>query len=257
MNTNTDAHEVKSFETDVLARSAAVPVVVDFWAAWCGPCRVLGPVLERLAESSEGEWELAKVDVDAHQDIAGRYGVSGIPAVKMFVDGNVVGEFTGALPQQMVAQWLKRFLPAKSAKETARAEELIARGNPEEAGEILKSILVSEPDNRHVRTVLAATLLFSDRQQATALVQDIEEDSADFPTVEMIRTIAGLGERRDHPESLQDDEVKGMYLDAVNHLFAHRYDDALNAFIAVIRLLGDDHEFTRSHRRDFGSALNS
>jgi putative thioredoxin len=276
MNANTDAHEVKSFETDVLARSASTPVVVDFWAAWCGPCRVLGPVLERLAGKSEGRWELAKVDVDAHQDVAARYGVSGIPAVKMFVDGAVVGEFTGALPEQMVSQWLRRFLPAKSAKETSRAEELIAREQWEEAREVLERVLEEDPASQHARTLLATTLLFPDAAKAASLVKEIEEDSPDFPAVEMIRTIADLKARINHPESLPADDVKERYLEAAGFLFAHRYDEALDGFIDVIRtnryydddgsrkaviamfrFLGDDHESTRSHRRDFGSALNS
>ncbi len=273
---NTDTYEVDSFESDVLKRSASVPVVVDFWAAWCGPCKVLGPILERLEHQSEGEWQLAKVDVDAHQDIAARYGVSGIPAVKMFVDGNVVGEFTGALPEQMVTQWLRRFLPAKFAKEAARAEELIGEGEQEKARTMLQSILDEDPSNVHARALLATTLLRSDAEKATSLVADIEEDSSDFLTVEMIRTIAALKEKHDHPESLPVDDAKERYRDAIDHLFAQRYDDALDAFIdviranryydddgsrkaviAIFRLLGDDHESTRSHRRDFGSALNT
>ena len=100
------------FQTEVLDKSHDKPVVVDFWAPWCAPCRALGPTLEALARESGGRWRLVKINTDRHPDLTRRFGIRGIPAVKLFVDGVVAAQFTGALPEAEVRLWLGAHLPA-------------------------------------------------------------------------------------------------------------------------------------------------
>jgi putative thioredoxin len=99
------------FQDAVIAQSSIRPVVVDFWAPWCGPCRTLGPILERLAHESAGAWLLAKINVDNNQRIAQQYSVQGIPAVKAFKNGAISEQFTGAMPESQIRTWLKRIIP--------------------------------------------------------------------------------------------------------------------------------------------------
>jgi thioredoxin len=138
----------ETFERQVLERSRELPVVVDFWAGWCGPCRMLGPVLEREAEARAGEVELVKVDVDANEELALQYRIQGIPAVKAFRNGQVVAEFVGAQPPAAVARFLDE-LTGPSATERLLAEleasgelpEVIAALEGEEHAQALELLL--------------------------------------------------------------------------------------------------------------------
>ena len=102
------------FESAVLQRSREIPVVVDFWAPWCGPCRILGPVIEKLAAEAGNRWELVKLNTEEQPDIAREYGVRGIPNVKMFHGGEPIAEFVGALPEDEIRRWLDAYLPGEA-----------------------------------------------------------------------------------------------------------------------------------------------
>lgn len=265
--------DVKDFAKDVLEESYRVPVVADFWAEWCAPCRILGPILEELASQANGSWKLAKVNTEEHPDVASQYGIRGIPAVKLFVDGQPTNEFTGALPKYQVEYWLQKALPSRFRKELQAAEDLLARGKSDEAQPILERVVREEPGNVEARIRLARLLLFSDAGQAAEVLRDIEEP-AHAEQVEAIRTVARLASLRDDPASLPSGEVRDEYLSAIHCLLRQEYDQALRTFIeilrkdryydddgsrkaciAVFKLLGEEHELTQKYRREFSRAL--
>lgn len=148
-----------TFERDVIQHSHDVPVVVDFWAAWCGPCRALGPVLERLAIEANGDWRLAKLDVDSNQRLAATYGIQGIPAVKGFKGGRVIAEFTGALPEAQVRQWLTRLGPTPGERLFDGGRQMEAAGDLQGAAAAYRRVLELEPSHAGARTALAGVEL--------------------------------------------------------------------------------------------------
>ena len=269
------SYETQDFNRDVIEASRVTPVLVDFWAEWCGPCRILGPVLEKLHAQDSGRWSLVKVDTDRNQEVALRYGIRGIPAVKLFVDGAVVNEFTGALPERMVRQWLNSSLPDPFRHDLERVRVLLEGGKEGDAVEVLEGVLRQDRSHEEARVLLALQIFPHDAARAMELTEGIEADSRQFPLADAIRTIRDLRERQENPDDLPEGEAKGSYEAALHALAAGDYDAAIAGFIGVIRtdrsyddegarkacvalfrLLGEENAVTLKYRREFSGALN-
>jgi thioredoxin len=269
------SHDVTDFQSEVIEKSQQVPVLVDFWAPWCGPCRVLGPVLERLAVEARGEWVLAKVNTEQHQELAAEYGIQSIPNVKLFVDGEVVDEFLGALPEPQIRRWLERALPSPYSDAVARAREMLSLGQFAEAAAALRAIVAEEPALKDARLALAETLLHTDPAAVPAALEGLEVEADQADRVEALRLLAEHAVQLEHPEELPEAPVKARYLAGLTALRAGDWDTALASFIEVMRtqrgyaggvaqeagrgvfvLLGWQHPVCEKHHRAFASARN-
>ncbi len=272
------AYEMNDFRKDVIEPSQAVPVVLDFWAGWCGPCKVLGPILEKLAGEAHGRWKLVKIDTEQHPQLAMQFGIRGIPAVKMVFEKKIIAEFEGALPEPAVRKWLSENLPP--SQEESGNEELIARlleeGDRKRARKLVERITQSEPENQDMAVKLAMLLLPGD----TGRARKILEKTADNSKYEIERDTLDTVE---HLKDLNDDKKKtgfrenGMadhYFEGIHRLFHEDFPQALEHFldclnrdrtmdddgprkacVAIFTMLGNEHPLTRQYRRRFSMAL--
>ena len=246
-------HDVSeaSFQQDVIERSREVPVVVDFWAEWCGPCRQLGPALEAEANAREGDVELAKIDVDANQQLAVAFGIQGIPAVKAFKDGEVAAEFTGALPPAQVAEFFESLVPSEAAR--------LAQAEDEQS---LRRALELDPRQGEAAVKLARILLGSgESEQAQTLLEPLGDDFTASGLLARIELAGGewgadlapafdAWDRGEHEVAL---ETLQAAIAASGD--AERTDLLRRVMVAIFTELGPASELAREHRRRLAAAI--
>jgi len=213
-----------TFETEIVAKSHEVPVVVDLWADWCGPCKTLAPILEKVIDETDGQVVLAKVDVDANPRLSQSFNVQGIPAVFAIKDGKIAGQFTGAQPEHVVRQFVESLLPSADEQLVADLmdagdELLVAEGRSDEALATLAKI----PETAETRRVAALARVGADGDAGSA--------AADGPLADVEATLATL-----LPQVKADDDARQQYLD-------------------LLELMGPDDPRTADYRKQLSRQL--
>ena len=228
-----------TFEQDVLERSKQVPVVVDLWAPWCGPCRTLGPTIEKVVDATEGRVELVKVNVDENPRVAATFQVQSIPAVYALHDGKVIDGFIGALPEKGVAEFVARLAPADT-----EADRLVAAGDEES----LRKALDEDPDHEGAVVALADLLAErGDAEEALQLLARIPETAE----TRRVAAIARLGDEASAADSNGEVESK------LDSLLDRVKDDegARQEFVDLLEVLGPDDPRTSHYRKALTAKL--
>ncbi|MEX0825283.1 MAG: thioredoxin [Acidimicrobiia bacterium] len=267
----------QDFGREVLQRSEEVPVVVDFWAEWCGPCKTLGPTLEKVAEAHRGAFELVKIDVDANQALAAQFGIKSIPTVMAFKNGKPVGQFMGAIPETQVRQWVDTLLPTEEDRMVDRARDLVLDGDETAAETILRDVVARVPGHEEGATALASMLIArGDTEEAlivlgrlprTAEVERLEAaarvtaaQEIDLTAIER-RLAADPDDQSALLELGQALAARGEYEPALDRLLevvkagGDLRDPARQAMVDVFGILGADHPVAVSYRRALANAL--
>lgn len=232
---------IADFEHVVLEESKIRPVVVDFWAPWCGPCKSLKPILEKLAAEYDGRFLLAKVNSDDNQELATRYGVRGIPSVKAFINGEPVDEFSGALPEAEVRVFLDRLLPGPADEMRAQATELRDAGDISGALQKLAEASRLEPD--HVGIRLDATEIMLDlgeADEARRLIGNLTDDAD--PRVSKVRArLQFMGEAGEDQAALNarvaanENDLEARLKLAKLFVAAGQYEAGMDQLLEIIR----------------------
>jgi len=245
--------DIENFGQIVLQGSQERLVLVDFWADWCAPCRMLGPILDGLADSLGGKLLVAKVDTEAQKELAAQFGIRSLPTVKLFKDGRPVDEFMGALPEAEIRAFLEKHMDRESDQLLLQAENLLARGETEQAAQLVGQALASDPDNPRTQIAQIRLLLATgDFEAAQKGLDTLPLDQQDQPEVQTLRTRLMFDQAVQNAPSMDQleqrlaadpDDSEARYQLAARQVAAEDYEAALESFYTLLRKdrkYGDD-----------------
>lgn len=262
------------FEYEVIAFSKQIPVVVDFWAEWCVPCKTLGPLLERLAQEANGAFRLAKVDVDANPNLALRFSVRSIPNVKAFQDGQVVAEFFGVQPEPRVREFIHKLAPSEHDLVLEKALGLLQKGQAKQAESAFRQFLNKAPENPAGLLGMARCLLMQRKIKEAHVILHNFPASKEYHVAEAMTLLAKALLRLQEAPSFSDDPLEAATLNALRLVSLGNFEAAMDGMLDVLRqdkhyrsgevrkimlgmfeMLGNESPLTRQYRNELASVL--
>jgi len=262
------------FQYEVLQYSARVPVVVDFWATWCIPCRVQGPKLENLAREGQGRFRLAKVNVDENARLTKQFKIRNIPAVKAFVDGYVISEFSGVLGDENLRDFIKRLAPDPGNLMLAKGTNLLELGEVGEAEDVFREFLSIQSNHPGAFLGLVRVLLLQGKGQESKLLLKNFPASSEYNTAQLLEPVALAFTEPGSVKNGFDDTLEAAFRNGIrlakrgNILAAmdgfigilrkdrhYRHDQVLEICVGFLALMGDDHPEARQYRQELASVL--